>query len=50
MNKEFAKELFGGIALTALVLVCAWLYCKATPSQYCGESDWTREYAKTNAN
>jgi hypothetical protein len=46
MNKEFIKELVGGILLFTLVIACAWLYCKATPNQYTGESDWTAECAQ----
>ena len=46
-NKEDIKEIAACFALMAMVIAVAWLYCKATPSQLSGESDWTACAAQT---
>lgn len=38
---EVIEEAVGGALLMAAAAALMWLYCKATPEQLSGESDWS---------
>lgn len=38
-----AKEFVESVGFCVMAVALLWLYCKVTPDQLSGESDWTAE-------